>query len=88
MIARTVRAFTPWPGTFSEWNGRIVKILSGKAGQGDAEPGRVVLDNGRVAVGTSGGLFFPSHVQLAGKKPTFIDDFVRGHADFVGARLD
>lgn len=87
-IARTVRAFTPWPGTFSQWDGRILKILGGTAGEGDADSGRVVLDNGRVAIGTDYGLFFPSHVQLAGKKPTFIHDFVRGYADFIGARLD
>jgi methionyl-tRNA formyltransferase len=27
-IERTVRAFTPWPGTFTMWEGKLLKILS------------------------------------------------------------
>ncbi|MDX1994491.1 MAG: methionyl-tRNA formyltransferase [bacterium] len=30
-IERKVRAFTPWPGTFTEWNGQMLKIHAGVA---------------------------------------------------------
>lgn len=86
-IARTVRAFTPWPGTFTTWDGRLLKIISGAAGDGQAVPGLVTLTDGRVAVGSGAGLFYPAVVQLAGKKAVSVDDFVRGYPELIGARL-
>ncbi len=86
-IERLVRAFTPWPGTFTFWDGKQLKIHSGEIGRGEVEPGLVVEHDGRVAIGTGVGLFYLGHVQLAGKKAIDITDFVRGHGDFVGAKL-
>jgi methionyl-tRNA formyltransferase len=82
-----VRAFTPWPGTFTFWDDVQLKIHSGTAGVGSAEPGYVLRINERIAIGTGEGLFCPQVVQLAGKKAVEIGDFVRGRADFIGARL-
>ena len=87
-IDRQVRAFTPWPGTFTEWGGRALKILSGSSVQGRAEPGEVVHNNGRTAVGTSYGLYALSRVQLAGKPAVDVQAFVNGYPDFLGAKLD
>ncbi|MCU0498288.1 MAG: methionyl-tRNA formyltransferase [Anaerolineae bacterium] len=87
VIDRTVRAFTPWPGTFTTWNGQTLKILSGDAAGGVAQPGEVIHVRGYTAIGTGRGLYLPEMVQLSGKKPTRIDDFLRGHPDLVGARL-
>jgi methionyl-tRNA formyltransferase len=86
-IDRLVRAFTPWPGTFTTWNGKQLKIHSGTAEPGKSEPGVVIEVNGQVAIGTKGGLYYPTKVQLAGKKAVDIADFVRGHGDFVGSVL-
>lgn len=86
-IERTVRAFTPWPGTFTHWNGQMLKILAGEVIDGSASPGAVVEQGGVIAVGTGDGLFRLERVQLEGRKPTGIDDFVRGYPDFAGAQL-
>jgi methionyl-tRNA formyltransferase len=86
-IDRQVRAFTPWPGTFTDWAGKTLKILSGASVQGRAEPGQVVHNNGRIAVGTSYGLYAIDRVQLSGKPATDTTAFVNGHADFVGSTL-
>jgi methionyl-tRNA formyltransferase len=86
-IERTVRAFTPWPGTSTTWEGRQLKILSGEVGDGSAEPGMVIQKQGRVAIGTGQGLFYPTRLQLAGRSALSIDDFMRGQADLVGASL-
>ena len=88
VIERTVRAFTPWPGTSSFWNGKQLKIHSGDVSDGNAEVGRIIEAWGRVAIGTGDGLFFPTRVQLEGRSTVSIDDFVRGHGDFVGAKLE
>ncbi len=84
-IERLVRAFTPWPGTFTTWNGKQLKILSAAVGQGSAEPGQVVQRDGQIAIGTGGGLFYPLRVQLEGKGPVTIAEFLRGYPGIVGA---
>jgi methionyl-tRNA formyltransferase len=86
-IERLVRAFTPWPGTFIDWDGKQLKIHRGEAGQGSIEAGHVMEKAGRIAIGTGEGLYFPLEVQLAGKRRVDIGDFVRGYPDFVGATL-
>lgn len=86
-IERLVRAFTPWPGTYTIWNGTILKILQGSVAAGQHEPGKVAIHDGQIAIGTGGRLFLPKEVQLAGRKRVLIDDFVRGYPDFLSAKL-
>lgn len=86
-IERLVRAFTPWPGTFTGFNGALLKILRGTVIAGSAAPGQVIRSDGGLAVGTGDGLFVPQTVQLAGKNPVTAGDFARGYPDFTGATL-
>jgi methionyl-tRNA formyltransferase len=87
-IERTVRAFTPWPGTFTLWNGQQVKILSGHVIEGSAAPGQVVNARGEAAaIGTGAGLYVPDRLQLQGRKPVTLAEFLRGYDQFVGAQL-
>ncbi|MGB1287911.1 MAG: methionyl-tRNA formyltransferase [Aggregatilineales bacterium] len=87
-IERLVRAFTPWPGTYTFWDDTQLKIHSGTIGGGNAEPGKVIEYNGVIAIGTGDGLYLPQVVQLAGKKRMTTTDFVNGYQDFVGAILN
>ncbi len=86
-IERLVRAFTPWPGTYTFWDGQLLKIHGGLAGPGKARPGQVVEANRQVAIGTGDGLFYPTKLQLPGRNPLVIDEFMRGHATLAGAQL-
>lgn len=86
-IERQVRAFTPWPGTFTGWDGRLLKVHRGTVGAGNAPAGEVVMAGDRLAVGTGDGLFFPQEVQLEGKQAVPIDDFLRGYPHVVGVTL-
>ena len=86
-IERHVRAFTPWPGTFTHWDGNQLKIHSGKVTSGDAHIGQVIEKGEHIAIGTGDGLFLLQEVQLAGKKRIQIGDFVRGYNDFIGSVL-
>lgn len=86
-IERTVRAFTPWPGTFTTWNGQTLKILAGKVLSGRAEPGKVVSVNGELALGTGDGLYAPERLQLQGRNAVSSADFVRGYPQFLEAQL-
>ncbi|MCC6615251.1 MAG: methionyl-tRNA formyltransferase [Anaerolineae bacterium] len=90
-IERTIRAFTPWPGTFTVWNGKLLKILaadlSAEASEGESHPGVVAALDGHTVIGTGDGLLFPTRVQLEGKSAVDIDAFVRGYTSFVGSTL-
>ncbi len=87
-IARMVRAYEPWPGTFTYWNGKLLKILNATSIAGDAPPGQVVgLDDGGVGISTGDGLLSVSTLQIEGRRPSDAQDFVRGYPDFVGAEL-
>ncbi|MEP7293160.1 MAG: methionyl-tRNA formyltransferase [Chloroflexota bacterium] len=86
-IERTVRAFTPWPGTTSFWNELGLKILAGHVISGSAEPGKVVKIGDRVGIGTGDGLYAPERMQLQGRSAVSIGEFLRGYDQFVSARL-
>jgi len=86
-IERLVRAFTPWPGTYSHWNGQQLKILKGVVVDGKDEPGRIIQTRDGIAVGTGEGLFLLKRIQLAGRKAMTAEEFVRGQADFSGGTL-
>lgn len=86
-IDRLVRAFTPWPGTFTTWNGRLLKIKAGRPMHGHATPGAVVSHPDGLAVGTADGLYLLTLLQLEGKRETDASAFARGYGDFVGSVL-
>jgi methionyl-tRNA formyltransferase len=86
-LVREVRAYTPWPGSFTYWNGKLLKILAARAAASPEtmpQPG-TVLTGLRVAAG--GGLLIPLRVQLAGRKPMSGDEFLRGQPTIVGSQL-
>lgn len=86
-IERMVRAYTPWPGTFTHWGDTTLKIHAGDWMAGQAPVGEVVLIDGVVGIGTGEGIFLPLEVQMPAKKRIDIDAFLNGYPHFVGAQL-
>lgn len=86
-IERLVRAFTPWPGTFTFWGDKQLKILGGHVADGSAPAGQVLEYDWNIVIGTGQGVFVPNRVQLAGKKAVDFQDFLRGYPDLVGSVL-
>ena len=89
-IERRIRAFTPWPGTFTSWNGRTLKVLSGRSIPHDrrAAPGTVLESNGGgVSVATGSGALELVEVQLEGRARSGAAAFARGQRDFIGSVL-
>lgn len=92
-LERRARAFTPWPGLFTSWNGSGVKlvevsVLPAVSGVGD--PGVVVETGDSVApaaVVTAQGLLGLKTIQLEGRRAVSASDFLRGAPGFIGARL-
>ncbi len=91
-LSREVRAFNPWPGSFTRWRGRQLKVLFAVPlpGQGQETPGTVVVvtaGNTFVGVATGGGILGLCEIQLEGKKRVTAADFIRGQRDFIGSVL-
>jgi methionyl-tRNA formyltransferase len=88
---RRVRAFQPWPGCYSSWRGKVLKVIEAVPLPGAGEVGRVVAIKGSlsvtVGVQTGEGILGLLRVQLEGKQVMAAEDFVRGQRDFVGALL-
>jgi len=89
-ICRSCRAYCSWPGIYTHWQGKLLKVLSAEAlpqWSGEEEPGQVMaLDEG-LAVATGEGALLLGEVQLAGKKALIAEVFARGQRDFVGSVL-
>jgi methionyl-tRNA formyltransferase len=84
-IERQIRAFDPWPGTFSTMNGTVLKILSGVVEDGFGSSG-TILDSG-LLVACGAGALRVTRVQLAGRAAMDAASFLRGHPIAAGARL-
>jgi methionyl-tRNA formyltransferase len=85
-LDRHIRAMTPWPGAFTTWQGRHLKILAARPVNGKlpaGEPGQIISDGHTAIVLTKNGGLELLQVQLAGKRVMSMADFLRGQPDFM-----
>ena len=90
VLARRVRALTPWPGTFFEYAGRRIQVLAAhpQAAAAPAPPGRVVAaDTAGVQVACGEGVLVLDQVKPAGKKAMPAGAWVAGRGIAPGAQL-
>ena len=82
-LARQVRAYDPWPGSFLLWNGTRLKVHGAHA-TGTHSPGagcRIVVD-GLPGVGTGSGILILDLIQLPGRKTLLGAEFLKGRRDW------
>ena len=91
-IWRRVRAFQPWPGCYTRWQGKQLKIIEAvplpeekalNAGQAVA----VEKEKAGFGVGTGDGVLGVLKVQLEGKRAMSAGEFLRGQQKLIGAVL-
>lgn len=87
-IYNQFRAFYPWPGVWTMWQGQLLKIHDCAPTQGEttAPPG-TVLEDGQVACG-NGTILKLFQLQLAGKNQANISSFLNGYQNFPGSLLE
>lgn len=81
-LERLIRGLAPWPGTYTNWNGKVMKIWSASVveEQSDALPGTIVkVEKDAFYVQTGEGLLKILEVQLPGKKRMDAGAFLRGY---------
>lgn len=90
-IWRRVRAFNPWPGSYTRWQGRSLRIIEAAplSGASTAGAGEVVAlgEKAGFGIGTGEGVLEISTVQMEGKRAMPAVDFLRGQRDFIGSVL-
>jgi len=90
-IWRRVRAYNPWPGAYTYWKGKQLKINGAAVliGGDSKEAGRVIAlqEQGSVGVNTGDGILVLLNMQYAGKKAMPAAEFIRGQRDFIGSKL-
>ncbi|MBI2935712.1 MAG: methionyl-tRNA formyltransferase [Chloroflexi bacterium] len=97
VLRRQVQACQPWPGAYTTWQGKTLKLLEVVAlkevaeGSGSGQgPGLVVslsrADAG-IAVMTGDGMLGVKRLQMEGKRAVSGEEFLRGHRQFIGSRL-
>lgn len=86
-LERRVRAFQPWPGTFTELAGRPVKVLRAEALAGEGTAGTVVAAGpAGIDVACGEGVLRLLELQPEGRRPMPAAAFLAGHPLEAGAR--
>lgn len=95
VLAREVRAYTPWPSAYTYWRSKLLKIVSAHAVTlepvEELKPGTVMLrkEAGQqvLPVATGHDFLVVTSLQLEGKKAMSAAEFVRGYPQIVGEVL-
>ena len=84
-VDRKIRALSPFPGAYVEFDGQRLKLLASEVGQGEGTPGMVLDDELTVACGT--GAVKVLRLQRAGKAAQDAEVFVLGQPLPKGTQL-
>ena len=84
-IERQVRAFSPFPGSWSRMHNKRIKILSGEVVDAKGLPGEVL--NSHLVIGCGQGAYKINYLQLEGKIPMKTEEFLRGNFVAKGFRF-
>jgi methionyl-tRNA formyltransferase len=87
-IHNRVRGLSPWPGAYTFFGGKLIKIIESEVRQGSGEPGVLTDEGGKqLSVGTGAGMLGILSIQPEGKKPMTAEEFLRGHRGVAGKKF-
>ncbi|MFH1286666.1 MAG: methionyl-tRNA formyltransferase [Candidatus Magasanikbacteria bacterium] len=78
-IYNQYRGMTPWPGVWTMWNDRRLKLLKIKPAEKQIEAGKVLIEDGTMYIGCSHDSIEVLELQLEGKKVMDVKTFVKGY---------
>jgi len=87
-IRNLIRGTQPWPGAFSSYNGKNLKIFKADVISIDGTPGKTLsTENGKLLIGTGKDSLHIFELQIEGGKRLHTDIFLRGNPIEVGKFL-
>ena len=87
-IFNRFRAFYPWPGIFTFWNGQRIKLNKITLEKSKSNPqtfGKIFTINESIAVQAKDGIIILEEIQLEGRGFVTAKDFANGHQEFIGS---
>ena len=87
IIVSKIRAFDPWPGSYTYSDQKLLKIISVSfENDSNVDVGRINFDQ-NISIGTKKGKIIVHKLQLEGKKVLNSADFMRGNSSLNGKIL-
>lgn len=83
-LERNIRAFNPWPVSYTEMAGNTVKIWQAEVVAEQGTPGTILrADKNGIVIACATDALCITELQPQGKKPMSSQDFLNGRADWV-----
>lgn len=79
-IIGKLKAFRPWPGIFIKVQGKNCKIIQAGISNKEISPGKFLIENKKLFLGTASNNLEIFELQLEGKKPLTTSDFLLGNS--------
>lgn len=86
-IYNMYRAFTPWPGIWTMWGNKRLKLLSISPSEAKFEQGKAQVENTRLFIGTADKSVEIRQIQLEGKPAMNTAEFIQGYQRIHGQTL-
>ena len=87
-IRNLIRGTQPWPGAFSTYRGKNLKIFKARINNTAGEPGIIIFaDNKTIRIGTGDNSLDILELQLEGGKRLSVEEFLRGNKIEEGTKL-
>lgn len=77
-IVNHLRGVNPWPGAYTTWNGKTLKVLRAKACEGAGAPGQVILAKKELVIAAGEQAVSLLEVQMENKKAMDAASFLNG----------
>ena len=91
-IVNQILGFYPWPGSYTRWNGKLLKILEATVSNqfgSSTKPGLVIsLSGDALGITTPNGVVKILRLQLEGKKSVDSKEFLKGYPEFIGSTVN
>lgn len=87
-IYNQFRGLTPWPGIWTVWGLKRLKLLEIKPSAKTIPPGIISVQEQKLFIGCGAGSIELSEVQLEGKKPMTATVFMNGYRNLDGSKVE
>lgn len=89
-IERLIRAFDPWPGAYTSYQGKLLKIWQADVTDAKCQepPGTIVgVSEKGIEISAGGGTLLAEVIQFPGKKRVAVKDYLKGNSIEKGSVL-
>ena len=86
-IYNLYRGLTPWPGVWTTWNDKRLKLLKIKPNNFSLTSGLVKIEKQEIFIGTGQGSLEVMELQVEGKKQLLAPAFIAGNSSINGVTL-